>query len=59
MEKEKLNHDQRHTVCKASTLEPCIQIIRITRKKYCASFEILKIMRIMKLSAHQINILKS
>ena len=53
---ENLNCDQRDTVCKACTLEPCIQIMRITKRKSCTSYETIKIMRIMKQSAHQINI---
>ena len=36
---------------------PKLQIMRITRRKSCPSYEILEIMRIMKLSEHQINIL--
>ena len=54
---ENLNHDQRDTVCKACALEPYIQIMHITRRIFCTSYETLKIMSIMKLSAHQINIL--
>ena len=53
---ENLNRDQRDTVCKACTLEPCFQIIRITRRKSCTSYEVMKVL-IMKLSEHKINIL--
>ena len=59
---ENLNYDQRDTVCKACTVEPHIQNFKscalpLTRRKSCTSYETLKIMRIMKLSAHQKKIL--
>ena len=46
---ENLNRDQRDTVYKACALEPCIQILQITKRKSCTLYETIEIMSIFHL----------